>query len=1056
VASTAGNGAVDRGKIIPLSSLGVTPQPVVPAWVIVGGNAWPNRSELGLFNAAQQQADPAHYAMAGFVPLHRGDWRRSIGVEIMTPDSHQVSLRLPISMHAQSWLTETSSETSPMSVNEHEPGLSTTYSRRVWGLVLATPTLHPKVESRNPAAGPFYEARLLYGVVGLDRYKDFVLHWPDKGTSYPRVIVTPGQLPRFIKALDSAPATAAALKNFYFVGKNDEVARKEVDRLKKQLGDIADYIVSTATMGHHQVWMDAVAMADDVLSWPGLSAADRDLIRADLALITYLHVDADVMGHGEGSHLGNPNMSISRQSEMCDFMALLPDHPMAEQWRNYMARFLAYKFGCNMAPGGGWFEFGAAYHMHSMMKMTRAIFGLTSAGAPLQDELYAYLEPTWRYYLNLLTPYDSRWYSRVIPGEANSQPAYPAEFSEPAGLLADRDPAFASNLQWAWDDNGRPMMGGDMVPYPFLARPWVKPVAPQLHSEIYPGVGVVFRAHQGPDETYLFMRSGYNWSHWYSDDQNNLTLMSRGALLLPYQPFQYYSRDTEVTDQDLDAFNLYNTIRFGSPKNQYAFGWPDTNVLDHAFGNSVDYAWSSTGFPDWYIQPAHRKGYGEARLLEGDASQQQGAFQWNRQVMFLKGLTATSPNYFVFRDSESGPGKLANWFNLDLLGKSTGVAVQGNNLAVDTEFATKLGLLFPAKKMLAPVMVNTFMGAGIASPSFRPWIERAAGKPVSPNWVRSDGQPASAALPPNREQHVLVRLAGAPGEVYFWVAYPHLAGEALPAATQLQEGAMKIVTPESTDYVFMAAQPLAYQGNDVSFSGCAGAVRVRANEVVLALTGGSGHVGYKGYVLQGTAPLERTIKLADLKRQTEKVAAPHYAIGYRPRMAGSVLSVAAAPGVTKTKQAGATIYEVAAGQPVHAADGDVRLFADRATVEVKPGSVRMVVPGRSYAELSVGTVGVRGVGPFDLTLTDNDVTGTVDGDTRTLVLSKPKGIVRPMYHVDGVRWYAGFPDDDAPYREATSPQYSLALGVTGGAHQVSIAEWTYPALPPTPQRRTAF
>ena len=59
-----------------------------------------------------------------------------------------------------------------------------------------------------------------------------------------------------------------------------------------------------------------------------------------------------------------------------------------------------------------------------------------------------------------------------------------------------------------------------------------------------------------------------------------------------------------------------------------------------------------------------------------------------------------------------------------------------------------------------------------------------------------------------------------------------------------------------------------------------------------------------------------------------------------------------------------------------------------------------------------------------------------------------------MYHMDGVRWYAGFPDAATPYRGRPDAQFSLAFGVTDGPHTINVREWQWPGLPPLPPRTT--
>jgi hypothetical protein len=53
---------------------------------------------------------------------------------------------------------------------------------------------------------------------------------------------------------------------------------------------------------------------------------------------------------------------------------------------------------------------------------------------------------------------------------------------------------------------------------------------------------------------------------------------------------------------------------------------------------------------------------------------------------------------------------------------------------------------------------------------------------------------------------------------------------------------MKIAHREGTDYAFLSSLPISFAGEDVQFEGCAGSVRVMKDEIVLALTGGTGRV----------------------------------------------------------------------------------------------------------------------------------------------------------------------------------------------------------------------
>jgi hypothetical protein len=246
-------------------------------------------------------------------------------------------------------------------------------------------------------------------------------------------------------------------------------------------------------------------------------------------------------------------------------------------------------------------------------------------------------------------------------------------------------------------------------------------------------------------------------------------------------------------------------------------------------------------------------------------------------------------------------------------------------------------------------------------------------------------------------------LQSAPGQEVAWVLYPRGAGEAAPTATPLAPGVTKVVTSESTDYIFLSTTPIKYVGEGVEFEGCAGAVRVaKDGKATLVLSAGPGKAGYKGSVIESAEPFEKVVSAG---QKAETIPAPQRSVG-------------------KAEQA----------------------------VTVNGDKIRFAEPGKKYVELTHGNVGVRGVGPFDLTFTPDGITGEVDGDIRTIVTTWPEKIIRPGFRMDGVRWYAGFSDEHSFVKGTSSPQFAIAMGLSAGHHTVKISEWEWPALPEAPVR----
>ena len=107
----------------------------------------------------------------------------------------------------------------------------------MWALVLAHPALIVTTPNGLGSVCPGYSVRNLYGTVGLDRYKDFVLDWPDTGVTYPRVFLTPEGVAKYREAVKADPDFPLAskeapsdinLNNYYWFTGNPETAQKEL------------------------------------------------------------------------------------------------------------------------------------------------------------------------------------------------------------------------------------------------------------------------------------------------------------------------------------------------------------------------------------------------------------------------------------------------------------------------------------------------------------------------------------------------------------------------------------------------------------------------------------------------------------------------------------------------------------------------------------------------------------------------------------------------------------------------------------------------------------
>ncbi len=1023
----ANGGRINFGKRQSLSELSKITNPK-----IMPDNITFSLSYLGLLDVSDDQSKNNQIIstpVVGCVPLHKGEWRKMNVIPVKSENSSDVRLNLSMTARDANWIDDTGSETSPFSMHENDPNLSTTYGRRLWALVLGQPQVKNSKDSKvvfsyfhaqQPLSDMtvFGQVRSFYGVVGLDRYKDYILDWPDKKNKYPVL---------FPKRKDQeAP----------------EFEGQEFARFMKRLRGTAHALLTCPTISHHlttSTYIDA-AHADALLGRDDLPEDIRSEIRTLAALIMYLYEEPDFMSYGNGAHTGNPNMGTSRYSGGMAYLPLLQDHPLFEQWRDHFSKYAEYKMATQIAPGGSYVEYGGSYHMHGYARTTSSLPGLLAANAPNAAKLYeSYHKPDWEYFMNLLTPVDPRYGTRVIPGLGNSQTFQVKHFIEAAGSFATTHPDFASQLKWAWEVNGQKKPENI-----WIIDPEIKAKRPELTSRIQPGLGIMFRAHQGPEETYMLFRSGFDWSHWYID-QGHMSLWSRGSVILPDQPYGYWGSEAGEKSKD---FDYYNTFRFGHPENEFPYGWVDSNIIDYSFGSSVDYARMTMGIPDWFINPSINPDLksklppeavaGQQRKLDDKFKQEEGAFDWNRQILFMKGEKADSPNYFVIRDSFEGSGKLSNYFYLNLLGKKEHQKITKNKIHLDTQWDVKGDLIFADSENLKPDIYEENQRLGTVMTAMDSSITNRDWKVDSKNKRNSF------------ENRTILRIAGEPDEGRTWLIYPRKESEPEPKVKSLGEGIVRVEHPEGTDTVFLSTAQISYSDNDIIFNGTSGSVRVTPDYVTLILSSGKGSIGYKGNIFEGVAPFEKTIALKNLKssKHTENIENSTITLPPVPSETEEII-----PGLERAQSDDKTIFEVNSKTPLIFANDTLSVEACSAVITVQDDKIRFTTTDTTYVKLIYGITGIRGTGPFDLTFTPDGMDGKVDGITRTLVSTWPEKIKRPMFHLDDLRYFAGWGDDHCINKDWETPQFSIAFGVLEGPHSVAIDEWTYPALPTPPKRK---
>ncbi|MBN2295835.1 MAG: hypothetical protein JXM70_25620, partial [Pirellulales bacterium] len=802
-----------------------------------------------------------------------------------------------------------------------------------------------------------YKQRSVEGFVNLDDYKDWVLAWSDDTRA--GIAAPSGQGPALKHVLDG------------FEGNDDRGMRW----------------FSHFRQAEKMLWAVDVRKQ---LANPSLSKAQRGWLSAQVAAFCYLMAEPDFNTRASASHQGNPNMPINRFFALPFAAVLIPDHPLAAAWLDTSHEYTKYKLGINVTPGSGYSELMTYYGAAAPTYVHAA---LVADQAKRLDEgtRQLALEPV-DFTLRMLAPPDPRFGFRPIPGFGHEGVLRFNQWLPAATLIKAKDPTRAALYAWAWEQQGQPGESQHCNGFAVLCADegkLAKQAKPQairdaLHSTWIPGFGAVLRSHGGdPNETYFGYRQGYLASH--SDaNQGDFVLYAKGAPLVTLSIRAYPLHQVKEYKELFENFGWHSVVRTGSQSNTggWPAGGPVSGIHRHFLSDLVDYL---RGEGDYSNTPLDGNDAGRD-LTTPDAQ------RWTRQILFLKSSTPAAPNYFVFRDSltslDPKHGKLTpKWWNLRTLGDKKQIQAKEDGFTYTSAFGPHLDvhLLEPKKATLESRAVSG--GGQAGGGAMGAFIDNTP----------SDELTVNALGPIPAGQDIVV------------VLYPRAADEAQPTYVSLGDGAAKITTSTSTDYVFQHPTGGDWKSGDVAFRGISGAVRVFPDAVHMIIAEGAGEVTFGGYTLKAGKPVTRIVPLAEIKRGgMVDVPADPTTINFSLNpQDGPIVDVQ--PGIQRQKRTDGMAYEFNATDPISFAKDDTIFEGRRGAivVDTKAGTTRLVMidgtrigHGEALAEVASG--------PYDLTYHADHVEGIAEGPARLLYLSKPKGLTRmPCININGVRYAPG-------------------------------------------------
>jgi hypothetical protein len=498
-------------------------------------------------------------------------------------------------------------------------------------------SIHPKeacLAEVGKLTSPLPQKYLIkHGDFPLNRVKDYVLSWPVNRVDYPHLFVRKADIPALS---DRFPDNESAIPNlvrrplnlydmeryirFFLTDGESEMGEYMInttfDIQKRIMDELLEQKEALITLGCGHIRAQEihamVNLSDLILGSSLLNDDDFHRTLARLAFLGYTLNRPD-MWSPERGFCNHANMTTTHYSYLLGVASVIPNHPAAKEWTQGPLKEFREELDTWSDDNGGWAE-SPHYSAVSIHSLFGALIRAKNTG--LSDMVYdPRLRKAFEWLAKISTPPDRRYGGyRHLPHVGNTYigDTY-GDFSVMAYLWKDKDPVFASQMQWVWREHGswptEWVGGASMALMGFrklLTDPDLPAKPPAYKSELFPQTGTILRNHFPSDrETQLYIIHGTNHGH-YDDDSGSITIWGKGRCVS--DDFGYYGYATPDDASMIEAGTAEGLMKY----------------KDFATFDRFDY-------------------FSGVKQL------------WTRQIVFMKDPDPMGPNYFVVGDRMQNP-----------------------------------------------------------------------------------------------------------------------------------------------------------------------------------------------------------------------------------------------------------------------------------------------------------------------------------------------------------------------------------------------------------------